>query len=80
MKKILFPFILTLFAILQTNAQFSLLHEFDGRELFNPTRPQFDGTYLYSSATSKVDYKDVIFKVKPDGTGFTKLYTKNTGI
>ena len=79
MKKILFPFILSLFAIIQTNAQFNLLHEFDGRELHNPTRPEFDGTYLYSTATSKVDYSDVIFKIKPDGTGFTKLYVNPNG-
>ncbi len=79
MKKILFPFLLSLFAISQTNAQFTKLHEFDGRELHNPTRPEFDGTYLYSTATSKVDYSDVIFKIKPDGTVFTKLYVNPNG-
>jgi len=79
MKKNLFVLILSVSAIINVNAQFTKLHEFEGRELHNPSRPEFDGIYLYSTATSKVDYSDIIFKVKPDGTDFTKLYVNRNG-
>lgn len=69
-----------LFAISVTiSAQYTKLYEFYGRELIESTRPVFDGTYLYGTAKSKIDWKDVIYRIKPDGTEFSRLSTQTFG-
>jgi len=66
------------------SAQFQKLMDFNGVE--TGSYPYFaallyDGTYLYGSNTnSGVNGDGTIFKILPDGTGFTKLFDLNDDI
>jgi uncharacterized repeat protein (TIGR03803 family) len=76
MKTKLFIIVLLVLTKL-ANAQFTKLYEFPGsNDLKQPyySQPVFDGTWIYAM-TYGGGTKDfgTIFKVKPDGTGFTKM-------
>lgn len=75
MKRLLL--ILSLAFCVIANAQYTKLIDFDG--MVNGSLPNspliFDGTFLYGM-TNQGGTKDVgtIFKIKPDGTGYSKLF------
>lgn len=76
-------FVLTLFFILNvvsSSAQFTKIHDFEGGENggYPFSNPYFDGTFLYGVTVYGGLYDNgVIFKVKPDGTEYTKIFDFN---
>ncbi|TAE50210.1 MAG: T9SS C-terminal target domain-containing protein [Bacteroidetes bacterium] len=81
MKNVIFALALV-FATLNTSAQYTKLHDFNS--VPDGATPQgnliSDGTFLYG-VTSKggainggVNNRGTIFKIKPDGTGYAKLF------
>ena len=79
MKKI-YSILVAVFLLCQINssyAQFTKLMDFEG--VTSGANPEgtlfFDGTYLYGMAKNGgANYKGVIYKIKPDGTGYEKIY------
>jgi hypothetical protein len=76
-------FLCSLAIVLMTtaNAQFSKLHEFTKKNDLNTpgeSKPVYDGKWIYDVTKLGGSYGlGEIFKVKPDGTGYTKLYDFN---
>lgn len=66
----------TLFKIMPNGTGFTKLHDFTG--IINGASPQkslfFDGTFLYGmTAYGGTNNKGTLFKITPNGTGYTKL-------
>ena len=78
MKKITIVFtLLILLKITSTSAQYTKIHDFSGGSNgFYPfSNLFFDGTYLYGTTAYGGLYNNgVIFKVKPNGTGYTTIF------
>lgn len=73
MKKLCVLFVLSLTAIL-SNGQFSKLYEFTDFNNNAYANLVSDGTYLYGMTSSDgANSKGTVFKIKPDGSGFTDL-------
>jgi uncharacterized repeat protein (TIGR03803 family) len=71
----------TIFKIKSDGTGFAKLLDFSGSADGEGPRARFvsDGTYLYGTATGGgTNNAGTIFKIKPDGTGFTKLHDFNT--
>jgi uncharacterized repeat protein (TIGR03803 family) len=77
MKKITIVFtLLFLLKIICTSAQYTKIHDFEGGANGNYPSSNlfFDGTYLYGTASGGLNSNGVIFKIKPNGTEYTKLF------
>src|SRR5437868_8289997 len=79
MKKIL-SFLLIYFNVTLVSAQLTVLHSFTGQPDGNGPNGDlyYDGTYLYGTTvyggTGTCTYGcGIIFRIKPDGTGYLKL-------
>ena len=79
MKKIALSFTLLL-AVFTSFAQYTQLTDFTGNGAFIGSTPKYDqnlisdGTFLYGmTAYGGTNNKGTLFKILPDGTGFTKL-------
>lgn len=85
MKKVTLTFILFLFLfkVLSISAQFTKIHDFDGTTEggYPYSNLFFDGTYLYGVTPLGGLYGNgTIFKVKPNGTDFTKIFDFNATV
>ena len=72
--------LLILVFVIQTNAQqYQVLYNFGGTNGYNPGGSLIsDGTYLYGMTTyGGVSYNGNIVKIKPNGTGFSNLFSFN---
>ncbi|HRG00733.1 MAG TPA: T9SS type A sorting domain-containing protein [Bacteroidia bacterium] len=78
MKKILF--VIILFAFTSLNAQYTPLHSFNSGGFTHTLNGlYFDGTYLYgTNKQGGTNNNGTIFKIKPDGTGFTTIFNFDT--
>jgi uncharacterized repeat protein (TIGR03803 family) len=69
--------LLFLLKIISSFAQYTKIHDFDWFSA-NGNYPHsnlfFDGTYLYGTAMGGVNSNGVIFKIKPNGTEYTKIF------
>lgn len=76
-------FVITLLFLLNsisTSAQYTKIHDFEGglNGSFSYSNLFFDGTYLYGTTIIGGLYNDgIIFKIKPDGTNYTKIFDFN---
>ncbi|MFI0427517.1 MAG: choice-of-anchor tandem repeat GloVer-containing protein [Flavobacterium sp.] len=81
MKKIIIVFTLIfLLKITSSFAQYTKIHDFDGGQYggYPFSNLFFDGTYLYGVTVYGGIYNNgVIFKVKPNGTDYTKIFDFN---
>jgi uncharacterized repeat protein (TIGR03803 family) len=77
----------TIFKLNLDGTGFTVIHNFNGSNTSNGAQPQAqllsDGTYLYGvTFNGGTNNKGVLYKIKPDGTNFLKLYdfvgTNNT--
>ncbi len=75
MKKSILIFAIFFVTILNSSAQYTKLHDFNGTNGTNPAGDLIsDGTYLYGmTIQGGINDMGIIFKIKPDGTGFGKL-------
>ncbi len=68
----------TIFRIYPDGTGYEKLHDFIGTQPekgFNPhCALVYDGTFLYGTTSMGGEYAGIIFKIKPDGTGFAKLH------
>ena len=68
----------TIFKIKKDGTGYVKLYEFDNTANSNGSSPRgtlfSDGTFLYGTAGGGTNSKGTLFKIKTDGTGFTKLY------
>jgi uncharacterized repeat protein (TIGR03803 family) len=81
MKKIIYALIIVLSGF-TAEAQYTRIYDFAGTNGWGPnyTTPVTDGTYLYGVTRVGGTYGyGVIFKVKPDATGFVKLFDFDLG-
>lgn len=72
----------TIFRLKPDGTGFTTVHSFNGSNPINGTQPQgelmFDGIYLYGvTFNGGINTKGVLYKIKPDGTDFIKLYDFN---
>ena len=77
MKKLII-IITSVFVSINSNAQYTLLHSF-GDTITDGNNPKsnllYDGTFLYGMTSSGgADSAGTIFKIKPDGTAYLKLF------
>ena len=82
MKKSALLFISFLYINISTFSQYTVLHDFNNIDGLGPTGYLIsDGSYLYGTTLGGGTslYDGVIFKVKPDGTGFAKLHDFGMG-
>jgi gliding motility-associated-like protein len=78
--QLLLTFLLS-FSIISVRAQYTQLHDFSGSpDGFYPqnTTPVSDGTFLYGmTSNGGVNGSGIIFKIRHDGTGYTKIFDFN---
>ena len=81
MKKILLLLIIicSLLIVNCVNAQFTKIFDFNVNDGTNPYGSLiYDGTYLYGmTLMGGSNYEGVVFKIKPDGIGYTVLLDFN---
>jgi len=68
----------TIYKLRPDGKDFLTIHSFNGSDPVNGSQPQgeliFDGIYFYGvTFNGGTDSKGVVYKIKPDGTGFMKL-------
>ncbi len=68
----------TIYKLKPDGSDFTTIHSFSGSNPINGAQPQgeliFDGIYFYGvTFNGGTNSKGIVYKIKPDGTGFTKL-------
>lgn len=69
----------TIFKLKPDGTNFTTVHSFNGSNTINGSQPQgkllFDGVYFYGvTFNGGINTKGVLYKIKPDGTDFIKLF------
>lgn len=79
--KVLFIVAIVLLLIKPVSAQYSKIIEFSkNNTLMNAkySQPVFDGTWIYDVCSREENSYGAIYKIKPDGTGYTRIYSFGT--
>ncbi|HET8803831.1 MAG TPA: choice-of-anchor tandem repeat GloVer-containing protein [Aequorivita sp.] len=72
----------TIYKLKPDGTEFTTIHSFNGSNTINGAQPQeellFDGSYFYGvTFNGGINTKGVLYKIKPDGTDFSKLHDFN---